>query len=138
MLTIFADKMYKIDLESKYILEDYKLKLSPSQLKDMIGEESFNDLETLFGQPYDEILIRRCQAHGQFIKFHTDVSKRTLQVALNGDDEYEGGRLVFATNGALIAPERPEGTVTIHHNDIAHGVSLLESGIRYGLFILQK
>ena len=104
----------------------------------MIGEESFNQLETLFGQTYDEILIRRCQAHGQFIKFHTDVSKRTLQVALNGDDEYEGGRLVFATNGALIAPERPEGTVTIHQNDIAHGVSLLESGIRYGLFFLQK
>ena len=66
------------------------------------------------------------------------MSKRTLQVALNGDDEYEGGRLVFATNGTLIAPERSEGTVTIHQNDIAHGVSLLESGIRYGLFFLQK
>ena len=119
-------------------LEDYKLTLSRSQLQDLIGEESFNELETLFGQHYDEILIRRCQAHGQFIKFHTDVSKRTLQVALNGDEDYEGGRLIFATNGALIAPERPEGTVTIHQNDIAHGVSLLESGIRYGLFLLQK
>ena len=95
-------------------------------------------METLFANPYSEILIRRCTAHGQFIKFHSDVSKRTLQVALNGEADYVGGRLIFATNGALYAPERPEGTVTIHHNDIAHGVSVLESGIRYGLFFLQK
>ena len=45
-------------------IEDHKLTLSPSQLKDLIGEDSFNELEALFGQPYDEILIRRCQAHG--------------------------------------------------------------------------
>ena len=30
-------------------LEDYKLTLSPSQLKDLIGEESFKELEALFG-----------------------------------------------------------------------------------------
>jgi hypothetical protein len=35
-------------------------------------------------------------------------------------------------------PDRPEGAITIHHNDIVHGVSLLESGVRYGLFFLQK
>ena len=30
-------------------LEDYKLTLIPSQLKDLIGGESFNELENLFG-----------------------------------------------------------------------------------------
>ena len=61
-----------------------------------------------------------------------------MQVAINGDDEYVGGRLVYATNEGLNAPPRPAGTVTIHHNDIVHGVSLLESGTRYGLFFLKK
>jgi hypothetical protein len=66
------------------------------------------------------------------------VSKKTLQVSLNSDGEYEGGRLVFATDDKLVIPERLAGTVTIHHNDIVHGVSLLKSGVRYGLFFLSK
>lgn len=37
-----------------------------------------NELETLFQESYDEIIIRRCQAHGKFIKFHTDISLKTL------------------------------------------------------------
>ena len=61
-----------------------------------------------------------------------------MQVALNGDDEYEGGRLVFASQGKLHAPSRSAGTVSIHENDIVHGVSQLHSGVRYGLFFLQK
>ena len=59
-----------------------------------------------------------------------------MQVAINGDDEYEGGRLAFATNGTVIIPARPAGTVTIHFNDIVHGVTVLEKGVRYGLFFL--
>jgi hypothetical protein len=37
-----------------------------------------------------------------------------MQVALNGDDEYNGGNLVFASGGKLLAPKRPAGTVSIH------------------------
>ena len=66
------------------------------------------------------------------------MSRKTLQLTLNSDTEYEGGSLVFATDGKLVVPERPAGTVTIHHNDIVHGVSLLKSGVRYGLFFLLK
>jgi hypothetical protein len=61
-----------------------------------------------------------------------------MQVALNGDNEYKGGNLVYATNGKLHAPERKAGTVSIHENDIVHGVSMFYSGVRYGLFFLQK
>jgi hypothetical protein len=65
VLRKYADEMHMKGFESgQKNLEDYKVALSPSQLKNLIGEESFNELETLFGQPYDEILIRRCQAHG--------------------------------------------------------------------------
>jgi hypothetical protein len=37
-----------------------------------------------------------------------------MQVALNGDDEYNGGNLVFALDGKLVAPKRPAGSVSIH------------------------
>jgi hypothetical protein len=72
------------------------------------------------------------------INFHTDVSQKTMQVALNDETEYEGGRLLFVSKGILNAPERMIGTVTIHDNTIVHGVTLLESGVRYGLFFLKK
>jgi predicted 2-oxoglutarate/Fe(II)-dependent dioxygenase YbiX len=104
----------------------------------MIGESAFNELERTFGDRYHEIILRRCSAHGKFINFHTDQSLKTLQLAVNGDDEYAGGRLVFAADGKLLAPARPAGTVTIHHNDIVHAVTVLESGVRYGLFFLKK
>ena len=65
MLRKYADEMYMRALDTGQIdLEDYKFTLSLSQLVDLIGKESLNELEALFGQPYDEILIRRCQAHG--------------------------------------------------------------------------
>ena len=93
-----ADKSY--DNAVKYQtneVDDLKINLSRADLVLHIGAEAVNELEKTFGQRYDEIIIRRCQAHGKFINFHTDVSLRTMQVALNGDDEYKGGNLVFAT-----------------------------------------
>ena len=78
-------------------VDDLKINLSRADLVGYIGSEAVLELERTFGQRYDEILIRRCQAHGKFINFHTDVSLRTMQIALNGDDEYKGGKLVFAS-----------------------------------------
>jgi hypothetical protein len=115
-----------------------KIYLTKDQLITLIGLAAVNQLEAAFADRYDEIVIRRCKAHGKFICFHTDVSLKTMQVALNGDDEYTGGRLVFACDGKLHIPRREVGTVSIHGNDIVHGVSILEDGTRYGLFFLKK
>ena len=45
---------------------------------------------------------------------------------------------MYVTNGRLHTPTRTKGTVTIHDNTIVHGVTRLESGIRYGLFFLAR
>ena len=60
-----------------------------------------------------------------------------MQLAVNGDDEYFGGRLVYLSKDKLEAPARTAGTITIHNNKIVHGVSILKSGTRYGLFFLK-
>ena len=104
----------------------------------LIGEHAFKLVEDCFCDAYSEIIIRRCQAHGRFINFHTDVSLKTLQLSLNDDSEYVGGRLIYATQGKLAVPKRAKGTVTVHDNTIVHGVTQLESGVRYGLFLLKK
>jgi hypothetical protein len=59
-------------------IHDLKLNISPPTLMELIGAESYQALLDLFGDSFTEILIRRCEAHGQFINFHTDVSKKTM------------------------------------------------------------
>jgi len=64
-----------------------------------------------------------------------DYSRRTMQVALNSDEAYQGGRLVFATGqNGFVVPRRPAGSATVHCGNLAHGVTALVSGVRYGLF----
>ena len=82
-----------------------------------------------------EVKLRR-SAVGECINFHTDHSLRTMQIPLNGDGDYEGGRLVYATKSGLEFPSRPAGSATTHNNRIAHGVTTLARGVRYGLFFL--
>lgn len=67
--------------------------------------------------------MRRCQAYGKLINFHTDQSSKTLQLCLNDDSEYVGGRLLFTTKGRVEIPLRKRGTVTVHSNRIVHGVT---------------
>jgi hypothetical protein len=57
------------------------------------------------------------------------------QVALNDDDEYVGGKLVFATSSGFVTPPRPAGGVTVHTHRTVHGVTALVSGVRYSLYL---
>jgi hypothetical protein len=78
-LRLFADERYEREQGSgSKEVDDLKIDLSKAQLVIMIGESAVNELEAAFADRYDEILIRRCQAHGKFINFHTDVSQRTM------------------------------------------------------------
>jgi predicted 2-oxoglutarate/Fe(II)-dependent dioxygenase YbiX len=68
-----------------------------------------------------------------------DYSLETIQVALNDEAEYNGGRLVYATqDGQLHKPPRSAGFATWHDHSIVHGVTELTSGVRYGLFLIHK
>ena len=122
--------------------DDLRITLAKVELVAAIGETALVDLEGAFGgsTSYDTIRMRRVVggalgAGGKSVPFHTDFSRRTMQVALNGDDEYEGGRLVFATKDGFVVPSRPAGSVTIHDRRSVHGVTGLVRGARYGLFL---
>ena len=61
-----------------------------------------------------------------------------LQIPLNEEDQHVGGKLVFVTGRGLRWPRRPAGSATVHCNRMVHGVSQLERGVRYGLFLVRK
>ena len=114
---------------------DVRLSLTEAELGRLVGPAQLERLRAAFGGTYDTIRLRRVAAAGQCVGFHCDYSKRTMQVALNADHEYGGGRLTFATAGGFVQPARPRGTATTHANSLVHGVSTLTHGVRYGLFL---
>jgi len=128
-------------VDSKHIQEkakkDFQLFLSRDELTTLLGTKTVAKLLNFFQGRLDEIRIRRVEGYGDCINFHLDYSKRTMQIALNDENEYDGGRLVYVTEDGIQIPRRPVGSVTIHENNIVHGVTPLYRGVRYGLFFLQ-
>ena len=162
--------------ESDAELEDFKLFLSNKEIQNILGVAKVNELAIQFAHAresfsntqadthnthnthntWDQVIIRICTSYGKRINMHIDKSPQTMQVALNDDTTYEGGRLVFAfgnnnnsnssnshsnnsnNNLKLVVPQRAAGCITIHENRIAHGVTELKAGVRYGLFFIKN
>ena len=115
---------------------DLRLEMRKEELASLIGADAFKRAAAFLSGRFDTIKLRRAvgAVQGPTVGFHTDFSKRTMQIALNDESEYDGGRLVFATAEGFVKPARPRGSVTVHVNSIVHGVTALTSGVRYGLF----
>jgi len=140
LLSITARKalIARADSERKCDQSDIIVDLKLTELRDVAGVKAMNWLINQFGCRVDQVKIRRVAANGKdhVINFHRDFSVKTMQVMLNDETEYEGGRVIYATKDGLYQPRRGVGDVVIHDNTVAHGVSALTSGVRYSLFML--
>eukprot|EP01051_Picozoa_sp_SAG22_P007757 SAG22_NODE_557_length_9118_cov_9.050006_7_plen_197_part_00 len=120
---------------------DCKLELSPAELAAAVGTGCVESLQQTFeaaGGRVNSIQLRRVAVRGQAIPFHLDhPTVWTMQVALNAEAEYDGGRLAFLTELGLEVPARPVGSATIHNDTVVHGVTEMVNGVRYSLFFLQ-
>ena len=117
--------------------DDFQVNVSREELCTLLSEETVERICSHFHGHYNCIRLRRASSHGHCINFHIDHSLRTMQIALN--ENYSGGELIFLRDdGSVERPIRKRGAFTIHDNSIVHGVSTLERGERYGLFLLQE
>jgi ubiquitin len=84
--------------------------------------------------------LRRTEAQvaeAQWIGFHYDPTGLTVQIPLSGAADNVGGRTVYALpSGELLVPDRAAGRILAHHGDVAHGVTQLSAGVRYGFYAL--
>lgn len=104
-----------------------------------------------------KIALRRTEGSVELgcIDFHCDggYATNTIQIALNDDTEYDGGKLCFVTprprprataTGSprlkleLTVPKRYAGTMTGHKRDVLHAVTKLHRGVRYSLFVVDR
>ena len=120
---------------------DFRISLSRKDLTSIIGETTTRTLENAFGSMYDTIRMRKVTAsgkpEGECVAFHTDFSRRTMQISLNNENDYSGGLLLFATSKGFVAPKRTPGSYTIHNHKSVHGVTSITRGTRYSLFLCQ-
>lgn len=88
------------------------------------------------------IAMRRTQGPiAGAIDWHFDggYASRTIQIALNDDSEYGGGRLCcFTPQHGVQVLRRSAGDLTSHGRDVLHAVTRLTSGTRYGLFVVDE
>ena len=117
-----------------------------------IGEQKYNDLLKLHKYSSDaKIALRRTEGPVDgCIGFHCDNSaKYTIQIALNDDSEYDGGKLCFVTPATespstggiplkLTVPKRYAGSITGHKFNVLHAVTKLHRGVRYSLFVVDR
>ena len=122
---------------------DLLLEVTQAEIEEVIGAPAVASLIAYFGAQPGAFRLRRVEAvedqedAGAVVAFHTDFSRRTMQVALNDDTEYDGGRLVFVTEKGLEIPSRPAASATIHTSGVVHGVTALRQGVRYSLYVCQ-
>eukprot|EP01052_Picozoa_sp_SAG31_P005545 SAG31_NODE_244_length_19246_cov_20.233823_23_plen_105_part_00 len=90
--------------------------LTEQELGQLVGDAQLAALKQTPGFPksFTAIKLRRCNAIGQCINFHTDFSQRTMQIVLNAPESYGGGELIYANAAGLHVPPRPVGSATIH------------------------
>jgi hypothetical protein len=70
-----------------------------------------------------------------FINFHQDSAAFTVNIALNGDGEYDGGELLVLHQGEMKAELRSRGEATVHTSDLLHGVRRMYAGERFSLIL---
>ena len=68
-----------------------------------------------------------------WMPFHSDGNAFTVNVALNDDDDYRGGKLMVLHNDQVDIVERNQGDATCHRGTVYHGVSAMRSGTRYSM-----
>jgi hypothetical protein len=127
---------------------DWQINLDVDELVKLIGREAVDRLyeapSLLEGKPIEElfqrvgIFIRVYERSAQgrpWMPFHSDGNAWTVNVALNDDEDFDGGRLLALTNGALQFLERHQGDATCHRGSVYHAVSAMKRGKRFSMLL---
>ena len=139
------DKIKEMDkLNDVNDVTDYKAVLSMDEVKNLLLESEWQSLATLMkrsGMQCNKIMVRCWVADGKCIRLHLDHHKKVMQVVLNGagdrKGDHQGGLLFYCFDDVVVTPERVAGMVYTHNNTVAHGVTPLTGGKRFGLYFLQ-
>jgi len=141
-LVQYLDRMWHKASSTVKEMSDFRLELTQEQLAEIAGQhaaeavvKSCSSLKPQTVAP--RIVARRVSASSGSsagcIRWHRDVATATVNIPLNSESCYDGGRLQFMVNNEIDQPHRNVGSAAIFDDTVLHGVTELVSGTRYGL-----
>lgn len=89
----------------------------------------------------NKVILRRLRGPTPgCVSFHQDGPGTTgsVQLNLNSDTAYEGGKVHFLTHEGIVTPSRPSGTLINYHGGVWYGISKLWEGTQYTLVVIGK
>ena len=130
-------------------LPEYQVNLSVEGLTELLDRDTVAALlkmpealdapsDLAIGDLYErvDIFLRMYSPQTRpYISFHSDTCTYTVNIALNDDSGFDGGKLLAVNGSALKAPPRPPGTAILHAGNLVHGVTKIERGTRYSLIL---
>jgi len=147
-----VDKSNSTEPDSVDNLPEYQCPISRQQLETLIGLETVRSIweipelakkrnVCIRGKSDDYlkevwVFIRKYSVDSRpWIALHFDSNIYTVNIALNGDNQYEGGRLLAIYDGGIQVIKRKEGDAMVHGNTMMHGVTRMNKGTRYSLIL---
>eukprot|EP01040_Poterioochromonas_malhamensis_P010340 gene10340-11247_t len=136
------DKGSTADLKVKFLehefaerLLGFQCKNDPNSLSELLGKHKR-------GREGAYVALRRTRGPVTgAIGWHTDeyYATETIQLALNDDLEYDGGRVCyFSTSNGVEVLSRRAGDLTKLGRETLHAVTRLKSGTQYSLFVVDQ
>jgi uncharacterized protein (TIGR02466 family) len=130
-------------------LPEYQVNLSVEDLTGLLDRDTVAKLLRMpraLGAPADlaadelyeriNIFLRMYSPQTRpYIAFHSDTCSYTVNIALNDDISFDGGKLLAVNGSTLKAPSRRLGTAILHAGNLVHGVTKIERGTRYSLIL---
>jgi len=142
-----ASEYPSVRIDMRMCIRDAEFKRLLDALSYSDASQVLQDLKNLFrripGTPQHDgeskIALRMTRGPSNAcINFHCDggYATGTVQIALNDNAEYSGGRLCFFVNDRLEVLDRPIGSVCQHPRAVLHAVTALTEGTRKSLFVV--
>ena len=110
---------------------DFKLNIDKDNLINLIGYDMFSQIINIFGNNFTKIILRKVIPSRRYIRFHKDFSKKTMKISLNSHNNFEGGDVIYLSNGKVLKSRQDIDVITIHRDDIIHGVTPVTKAIMY-------
>src|SRR5581483_1614055 len=115
-------------------LPEYQVNLSVEGLTELLGRDTVAALLKMpeaLGAPSDvatrdlyeriDIFVRMYSPRTRpYIAFHSDTSSYTINIALNDDSGFDGGKLLAVNGTTLKAPLHSRGTAILHTGNVVH------------------
>jgi ubiquitin C len=133
----------KIVIKSAAVLKHLMNQLD-SPVDRLRNKSVAKDVTTMVSDDEFMVVLRRTTGPTPgAIKWHTDrtcTSHGDIRVlALNGSEEYDGGRMCTMTGRrGLERIEREAGGMTVHNMQVVHAVTPLTRGSRYNMYIMSR